>query len=355
MYYTSPDNFLVSGTHICAFDHEREYHKRVRYNMAIGVMEDNALMRVRDVVATVKNQTTLSQREEETLTQFVSSRRLTRYGKCPEDLSHFVIPDCLKVVEKPYDDGDDLFLIHDSFDDDKDNERILVFSSCGMRQRASIAKEIFADGTYRSASNEIATLYTVHTVVDGLSFPIFFIMLPNEKEETFKRAFVVIKPFMHSFGMTCTAHVDCQLAAINAIHFVFHCSIRICLFHQNQAVWRAVARFGLAGHYNSTNFPRLHVWIRRLLALPFLNEYDILSNFSVLFEQDAVDGKIHVEDCCLDQFKKLVAYYKSFWIEKITVKLWCNNAESERTNNRCEGFHNGLRRLYKSHIQIFTF
>ena len=131
MYYTSPDNFIVSGTHVCAFDHEREYRKRVRYNMAIVVMEDNALMIVRDVVATVKNQTTLSQREEETLTQFVSSRRLTRYGKCPEDLSHFVIPECLKLVENPNEDGDDLFLIHDSFDDDKDKEGFLSFLHAG--------------------------------------------------------------------------------------------------------------------------------------------------------------------------------------------------------------------------------
>ena len=151
----------------------REYRKRVRYNIAIGVTEDNVLMRARDVVAAVKNQTTMSQREENTLTQFVSSRVLTRYGKCSDDLSSFVIPECLKVIEAQNDDGDDLFLLYDGFDVDKEQERIIVFSSHGMRQKAAVAKEIFADGTYRTASNTIATLYTVHTVVDGLSFPIF--------------------------------------------------------------------------------------------------------------------------------------------------------------------------------------
>ena len=132
-------------------------------------------MRARDVVAAVKNQTTMSQGEETALTQFVSSRILTRYGQPPDDLSSFVIPECLKVIETQTGDGDNSFLIHDCFDADKNKERIIVFSSYGMRQRAAVAKEIFADGTYRTASNMIATWYTVHTVIDGLSFPIFFL------------------------------------------------------------------------------------------------------------------------------------------------------------------------------------
>ena len=76
-------------------------------------------------------------------------------------------------------------------------------------------------------------------------------------------------------------------------------------FHLNQAVWRSVSRFGLAGYYNNTQFPKHHVLIRRLFALPFLPEDAIDSNFDVLFEHDAVNGPIHVEEC-LDAFKMLV-------------------------------------------------
>ena len=165
----------------------------------------------------------------------------------------------------------------------------------------------------------------------------------------------MIKPFMRSFSSACDAHVDCQLAAINAFRSVFGCNVRICLFHQNQAVWRAVARFGLAGHYNSVNFPKLHVRIRRLFALPFLSEVDIVSNFTVLFEQDAVSWKIHVEDCCIEQFKNLVNYYKLFWLTKTPVKMRCNNAEKEWTNNRCEEFHNGLHQTIQIALPICMF
>ena len=50
----SQDSFLVSSTHVRAFVREREYSKRVRYNITVGVMEDNTLLRVHDVVAAVK-------------------------------------------------------------------------------------------------------------------------------------------------------------------------------------------------------------------------------------------------------------------------------------------------------------
>ena len=225
-------------------------------------MTQNQLARNKAVLAAVKCHMPITLCEEKALVQFVSSRTSTTYGKVPKDLASLGIPDCLKVVGTSLDHGDKTFLIYDSFDDDKERDRILIFSSHGMRQRAATAVAIFADGTYRTASNTIATLYTVHTVIGGVSFPIFFMMLPNEKEATFERAFGVIKHFMNAFTETSVAHVDCQLAAINALRTVFRCRIRICLFHQNQAVWRAVARLGLAGAYNIREFPRLHVWVR---------------------------------------------------------------------------------------------
>ena len=343
VYYTSKNVFRVDGKHVCAFDHELEYRKRVKYMLAIDMMSQNPLARNRDVLAAVKCQMPITLCEEKALIQFVSSRTTANYGKVQKDLASLVIPDCLKVVGTSLDHGDKTFLIFDSFDEDRECDRVLIFSSHGMRQRAATAIEIFADGTYRTASNTIATLYTVHTVIGGVSFPIFFMMLPNERETTFERAFLVIRRFMNAFSETSVAHVDCQLAAINALRTVFGCRIRICLFHQNQAVWRAVARFGLAGAYNNREFPKLHLWVRRLFALPFLTDEVILSNFSLLFERDAINGEIHVEGSCIEAFEKLVHYYKSFWLQKIGVNMWCNNVGQDRTNNRCEGFHNGLR------------
>ena len=50
-----------------------------------------------------------------------------------------------------------------------------------------------------------------------------------------------------------------------------------------------------------------------LFALLFLPEDAIHSNLDVLFERDAIHGQTRVEGECLDAFKKLVRYYKTFW------------------------------------------
>ena len=77
-------------------------------------------------------------------------------------------------------------------------------------------------------------------------------------------------------------------------------------------MWRAVARLGLAWAYNIREFPKLHVWVRLVLALPFLTDDVIVSDFSLLFERDTIDGEIHVYGCCDEACKRLFQYYKSF-------------------------------------------
>ena len=105
-YYTSKDSFQVDGKHICAFDHEREYRKRMKYGLAIDVMTQNPLARNKDVLAAVKCHMPITLCEEKALVQFVSSRTSTTYGKVPKDLASLVIPDCLNVVGTSLDHGD---------------------------------------------------------------------------------------------------------------------------------------------------------------------------------------------------------------------------------------------------------
>ena len=69
--------------------------------------------------------------------------------------------------------------------------------------------------------------------------------------------------------------------------------------------------------YDISEFPKFHVWVRRLLALSFLTEDVIVLNFSLLFEWDAINGEIHVEGCCVEAFKQLFQYYKSFWLRNV--------------------------------------
>ena len=310
----------------------------------MAAMADDCTRRPCEIVRIVKESVPLSRREEASLTQFILRKTTTHTTQFPTSIADFVIPDELKhTISRNDDTGDSLFLLYDSYSEEPNKDRFIIFSSFSMRQRAQLAREVFADGTYRSVSNIFATLYSIHTIINGISYPIFFVLLSNEQKQTFKRVFTYIKTYMTRFDMTCTVHVDCQLAAIHAFSEVFHCRVQLCLFHQNQAVWRAVSKFGLAAPYNSTANVKLHVWIRRLLSLPFLPQEMIKSVFETLFERDAIVGSFRVEDDFIEPFKRLISYYKRYWILQIPIEMWCQHANGERTNNRCEGFHNKLR------------
>ena len=188
-------------------------------------------------------------------------------------------------------------------------------------------------------------LYTIHTTIDNVPYPIFFILMPDERAQTFTRAFRVVKQYTSAFGSGCVVHIDSQLAAINAFRDVFDCDVRICLFHLNQSVWKAVLRFGLAGAYNSISNPRLHIWIMRLLSYPFLRPDVIVSEFERLFEGEALIGTFSVEDPFKENFRDLVKYYKDFWMTRIPIVMWSQHGSTRRTNNVCEGFHSGLRQI----------
>ena len=346
LFYSSPTEFRVRGVHCCAFDHEGEYRRRVRHQFALDAIRESVTLRPRDIVNLVLQKTPMSEREKKSLHRFVAHRLSARGVKLPRTFADLVLPEGLdKIITAQRDIGDDKFLLYDSKIGDPSAGRILVFASYSMRQRAALAKEIYADGTYRAVSQIFATLYSIHTTIDGVSYPIFFILMPDERTETFTRAFRVIKEYMHAFGNGCVVHVDCQLSAINAFREAFECEVRICLFHQNQSVWKAVLRFGLAGAYNSISHPRLHIWIRRLLSYPFLPPDVILSEFERLFEDEALSGPFSVEEPFKDRFSNLVRYYKDFWLTRIPVWMWSQHSSTSRTNNVCEGFHNGLRQI----------
>ena len=258
LFYSSPTDYIIEGVHCRLFDHEREFRKRQRHRLAIEAMAEDCTRRPCEIVRIVKEAVPLTQREEASLTQFVLRKNVTHTKQFPKSIDEFVIPEELKHTISGNDDvGDTLFLLCDSSLEEPHKDRFIIFSSFSMRQRARPAREIFADGTYRSVSNIFATLYTLHTVINNISYPIFFVLTSNEQKLTFKRVFTYIKTYMTRFDTTCVVHVDCQLAAIHAFSEVFRCRIQLCLFHQNQAVWMAVSKFGLAAPYDSKSNVRL--------------------------------------------------------------------------------------------------
>ena len=147
---------------------------------------------------------------------------------------------------------------------------------------------------------------------------------------------------MRQFNENGVVHVDCQRSAMNAFRRTFGCKVKVCLFHINQALWRFVSSVGLATAYNNTNKPRLHSWVRRLMAFPFMKAEKMTACFHDCFEVMAFDDIVGVEAEFCEQFKKVVAYYKRFWLDGIGPETISHFNAENRTNNHAEAFHRGI-------------
>ena len=71
--YSSPTVFPVQGINRCAFDNEREYHWRVRNQLALGAIEEDVTLRPRVVINLIMNKTTMSEMEKKTLPRGLAS------------------------------------------------------------------------------------------------------------------------------------------------------------------------------------------------------------------------------------------------------------------------------------------
>ena len=346
--FNSTTDFRVTGDHsTCAFDHQRELRSRTRIDVACEILEKNLTDPPQKIIEKVQDRVSMTPEEKQALRMFVVRKRSEVLGEQRQGGGPLTIPAYLRVTATPIspEHPDNSFLLFDSDENDENApSRILIFASADMRFKASLATELFADGTYRIVPNGFATLYTIHSIVGGVPYPIFFCLMENEREETFMRVLAVTKRYLTKFGENGIVRTDCQRSVINAFQRSFGCGVKVCLFHINQALWRYVSKIGLATAYNNTKKPRLHAWIRRLMAFPFTKPERMTACFHDCFEVMAFDDVLGVEPEFHKQFRTIIAYYKRFWLEEIGPGMICQWDEANRTNNHSEAFHRGIGR-----------
>ena len=229
--FNSQEDFRVVGDHSnCVFDHQREFGSRKRLGIAFNLLERYVTEPPQKIIEMVQAQVELPMTREErkSLRVFLTRKRSEILGLQTTDTNNIIIPDHLRVTATPVspEHPDNSFLIFDSNEDgDDEASRVLIFASADMRFKASIATELFADGTYRVVPRGFATLYTIHSVIDGVPYPVFFCLTKNEREETFMRVLSVAKRYLTRFDTSCVVHTDCQRSAINAFRRTFGCRV----------------------------------------------------------------------------------------------------------------------------------
>jgi MULE transposase domain len=123
------------------------------------------------------------------------------------------------------------FLYWDSFDDDKNLDRIIVFSTQKNLDNLSLSDVWIQDGTFKAAPRIFKQLYTIHAQVDGVVCPLVYAFLQRKDQETYKRLFQSLEkapfPFNPQFIL-----MDYEIAAIKATQDIFPpARISGCLFH----------------------------------------------------------------------------------------------------------------------------
>ena len=221
-------------------------------------------------------------------------------------------------------------------------EKILVFASMVMLNRMAGADVLLMDGMSK-VPDKWMQLYTIHAIVDGISIPCVFALLPRKNEQTYKKMFKVIKTACSRYGIRfpepSTIVVDFELAIMNAIacNFPNNPKINGCYFHLNQCVQRWLNANKLADHYQEENFNML---VKKLVTLAFIPEPDVPSVWEDIKEQ-----------CSTAEEKKVAQYFGDTFVngDQFPPATW-NLFDSVWTgalfiNNAAESWHRWFQNL----------
>jgi len=254
---------------------------------------------------------------------------------CPNSLAELQVPEEYRRTSAGQD-----FLLHDSGPDDGD-QRMLVFATADSLDLLEQSNQWYSDGTFKCVPRLFTQLYSIHGRCGDAVVPLVYALLPNKQQQTYVRLLNAIadaRPACAPQSIT----VDFEAGAINAFKEKYPAaSVRGCFFHLCQNVFRHVQSYGLQQRYAEDLEFALE--IRKLTALAFVPEADVIERFELLEQSDSFPQEA---DAVLD-------YFEDYYIGRrrhgqrrtpmFPIPLW-NVHESTleglpRTNNTIEGWH----------------
>ena len=148
----------------------------------------------------------------------------------------FIFKNELKRTNARNDDVGELFLYCTIAPQKNRTKTFIKCWSFNMGQRERLARKIFAGGTYMSASNIFATLYSLHAGINYTLYPTFIVLILDEQKPTSETVFTYIKTCMtHSTRVVWhTLIADGRELGVSA---VFCCRIQLCLSTRTRRFW----------------------------------------------------------------------------------------------------------------------
>ncbi|XP_020915135.2 uncharacterized protein LOC110252639 [Exaiptasia diaphana] len=158
-----------------------------------------------------------------------------------------------------------------------------------------------------------------------------FVLMSGQKARDYTAVLQRVSDALPDNPSVETIITDFEKAAWKSCRRVFpNITMRGCVFHLVQAVYRKVQELGLQVAY--ANDDSTYILIRKLMALPFLPTDCIRRNLRRL------------KDDATPELRQLVDYFEDNWLASpvSTKDNWCVFKEAIRTNNDIEGWHNAL-------------
>ena len=274
-----------------------------------------------------------------TISRSITNWRTKAFGAPPLPLTRtgFEIPESFRVLS----DGK-IFLQSDSGIDDE--KRVLVFASDKGLNDLQSSLYLGMDGTFKVSPNEWYQVLIIHAYISGKVFPRAFILLPDKTENTYDKAFMMLKELMQNLNPK-EVMIDFEKALGNSIQKHFpSCETVGCFFHMCQSVYRRICDLGLKSQYNTDN--KFSLLIRMFCALAFLPAEEVTDAFEELSEDEQLPMEfiIYFELTYIGPIRgrrrrrEAPLYPIAFWNmrNRVIDKL-------PRTNNSLEGFHSALK------------
>ena len=169
----------------------------------------------------------------------------------------------------------DWFLLYDGL---LGGTRSLIFATYNDIVYLSQQQHWYSDGTFYTCPSIFYQIYSIHAYHDGISTPCIFALLGGKSEEIYFDLFAVIFRKMMEFQLFIklrTITMDFELGVANV--FTKHyptVTVRGCLFHYGQALFRKFVDIGLKTPYKDDE--NLRDWFRSFAAISLLPLHHML-------------------------------------------------------------------------------
>ncbi|XP_019628056.1 PREDICTED: mucin-17-like [Branchiostoma belcheri] len=199
------------------------------------------------------------------------------------------------------------------------------------------ARTWYIDGTFKIVRAPFTQVLSLHAFLQNggniKQVPLAFAVMSGRKKGDYRAVFSELIDALPGVINLQECVLDFESALWQVLPQLFpHVRLRGCSFHWAQAVWRHAQQLGLQVPYKEDE--RVHRWLRRLLALPYLPVAAIPQALTEL-QSKVRESRVLTE---------LAGYVERTWLHSSAwpPRCWSVYGRSIRTNNDVEGWHNRL-------------